>query len=155
MTLKPLLTRPRSPLELRRLNAYRGRRYELLFWGKTSYIPSHGLFVMLFPYSCLTACAITWRLPKYCVFFSTNRWNKPQVLCALGYNPSFIGQLLHALKSVLYTFSLSNQVIYASSRCLLVHGKVFPQALDIASLLHAQIMEYSAGAAAVCMYIVV
>ena len=84
--LKPLLTRPQSLLELWRLNPYRGRRYELLFWEKNVVYPFPRVmvnpFVTLFPYSCLTACAIAGRLPKYCAFFSTNCWNKPQALCA-------------------------------------------------------------------------
>ena len=120
MRLKPLLTRAWSPLELRRLNPYRGRLYELLYpFPRVMVNP----FATLYPYSysCSTTCAIAGRLPRYCAFFSNNCWNKPQVLCA-GYNPSFIGQLLHASKSAQYTFSLSNQVIYASSRCLLVRS---------------------------------
>ena len=78
----------------------------------------------------------------------------PSSLCA-GYNPSFIGQLLHASKSALYAFSLSNQVIYASSRYLLVRS--FRKLCTKQTLLRYyffQIIEYSASAAAVCMYIV-
>ena len=120
MRLRPLLTRPRSSLELRRTE---GGDTNFCFGERRLISLPTGYGKSLFPHSCSTACAIAGRLPKYCAFFSTNLLleQAPSSLCA-GYNPSFIGQLLHASKSALYAFSLSKQVIYASSRYLLVRS---------------------------------
>ena len=164
MRLRPLLTRPWSSLELRRTE---GGDTNFSFGERRLISLPTGYGKSLFPYSCSTACAIAGRLPKYCAFFSTNCFSPLTVspltssLCA-GYNPSFIGQLLHASKSALYAFSLSNQVIYASSRYLLVRS--FRKLCIKQTLLRHyffQIIVYieysasaaSASAAAVCMYI--
>ena len=99
-------------------------------------------FVTLFPYSCLTACAIAGRLPKYCAFSSTNCWNKPQVLCARATIRDLSVSFYTLQRAHCTPFSLSNQVIYASSRCLQVRSFRIKQTLLRYYMIFLQPLDY-------------